>query len=97
MFIRKDNTLRWKWIVFGALITLALVLLGILFFDMPLFNAINNPSCNTDVPDTTNGLCVAALLFGKIFNWKVLLGFAAISVLVFFIYKAVKLLKENIE
>ena len=33
MFIRQDNTLKWKWIAWGAIITLALVLMGVLFFD----------------------------------------------------------------
>lgn len=89
MFIRKDNTLKWKWIVFGALITFALVLSGVLFFDKPLFDLINNPSCNTNIPDTTNGACVIALLLGKVFNWKILLAFAVLSVVIFFVYKAV--------
>ena len=89
MFIRKDNTLKWKWIVFGAFVTLALVMAGIFFYDKALFDFINNPACNTNVPDTTNGLCVIALLLGKIFKWKVLLSFSALSIIVFFIYKAV--------
>ena len=72
MFIRKDNTLRWKWIGFGTLVTLGLILLGIFFFDMPLFDLINNPACNTSMPDTSDNLCVAALLLGKIFKWKLL-------------------------
>ena len=66
-----------------------LVLLGVLVFDRPLFDLINNPACNTNVPDTTNNLCVAVLLIGKIFNWKVLLCFSILSVVAFFIYKAV--------
>ena len=89
MFIRKDNTLKWNWIGIGILITLVLVLLGMFFFDMPLFDLINNPACNTSMPDTSNNVCVAALLLSKIFKWKILLGFAALSVLVFFLYKAV--------
>jgi len=89
MFIRKDNTLKWKWIILGTLLTLCVVLAGIFFFDKPLFDFINNPACNPNVPDTTNGLCVMALLLGKIFRWKILLGFSALSIIVFFIYKAV--------
>jgi len=88
MFIRKDNTLRWKRIGFGTLVTLALVLLGVFFFDMPLFDLINNPACNVSMPDTSDNLCVAALLLGKIFKWKLLLGLAVISVIAFFLYKA---------
>ena len=67
MFIRHDNTLKWKWIGWGALITLALVVFGVLFFDKPLFDLINNPACNVIVPDTSDNLCVAALTFSKIF------------------------------
>lgn len=88
MFIRKDNTLKWGWIGVGALITLALVVLGVLFFDAPLFDLINNPACNKHMPDTTNGLCVAALWLGKIFSWKLLLAFSIAAVFVFFLYKA---------
>lgn len=88
MFIRKDNTLKWGWIGFGTLVTLALVLFGVLYADMPLFDLINNPACNPQVPDTTNNLCVAALGLSKVLGWKVLLGFSIISVFVFFLYKA---------
>ena len=90
MFIRQNNTLKWKWIGYGALITLALVLMGVWFFDKPLFDLINNPACNTSMPDTTNNMCVAVLLFGKIFKWNVLLSASVISVIVFFLYKAIK-------
>ncbi len=90
MFIKKDNTLKWKWIGWGALITLVLALLGVLFFDKPLFDLINNPSCNVNVPDTKNDLCVATLVLGTIFNWKVLLIVSLISVIAFFGIKAIK-------
>ena len=89
MFIRNDNTLKWKWIGWGIVITLVLALLGILFFDKPLFDLINNPACNLNVPDTSNNLCVAALVLSTIFNWKVWVCFSLISVAVFFGYKAV--------
>lgn len=88
MFIRKDNTLKWKWIGWGALLTLALVVLGVFFFDIPLFGLINNPACNLSVPDTTNSLCVTALILGMVFNWKVWLIFSLISICLFFLYKA---------
>ncbi len=89
MFIRQDNTLKWKWIGWGAIITLALVLMGVLFFDKPLFDLINNPSCNVNVPDKSNGMCVIALLMGVIFNWKIWLAFSIIAVLAFWVYKAI--------
>ena len=90
MFIRHDNTLKWKWIGYGALVTLILSVIGVLFLDKPLFNLINNPACNVNVPDTTNVWCVFALAFGKIFNWKVWLIFSALAVVAFFIYKAIQ-------
>ena len=40
MFIRNDNTLKWKWIGWGTVITLVLALLGILFFDKPISNEV---------------------------------------------------------
>ena len=89
MFIRHDNTLKWKWIGWGALITLALVVFGVLFFDKPLFDLINNPACNVIVPDTSDNLCVAALMFSKIFSWQVLLAFSLFGVVAFYIYKAI--------
>ena len=89
MFIRKDNTLKWKWIGFGALVTLALVLLGVFALDEPLFGLINNPACNTDLPDMSNNMCLVALAFGKIFSWKVWLAFSVFAVAAFFVYKAV--------
>lgn len=88
MFIRHDNTLKWKWIGWGALITLALVVFGVLFFDKPLFGLINNPACNVNIPDTSDNLCVTALVLSKIFSWQVLLAFSLLGVFAFYIYKA---------
>lgn len=89
MFIRHDNSLKWNWIGIGALITIALVVAGVLFFDYPLFGLINNPACNVNIPDTTNGMCVVALVLGKVFEWKVWLAFSFFAVVAFFIFKAV--------
>ncbi len=88
MFIRHDNTLKWKWIGWGALITLALCAFGVLFFDKPLFGLINNPACNVNIPDTSDNLCVTALVLSKIFSWQVLLAFSLFGVVAFYIYKA---------
>ena len=88
MFIRKDNTLKWNWIVVGALITIVLVVIGVRFFDGPLFGLINNPACNVDVPDTANPICLTALIFGKIFSWQIWLAVSVAAVLAFFAYKA---------
>lgn len=89
MFIRKDNTLKWMWILIGAIITIALVLWCVFGGDVVLYSLIRNPHCN---PWTMgNGFwCGAAYILGKIFSAKVWLAVSAISVLVFFIYKAIK-------
>lgn len=88
MFIRKDNTLKWKWILFGAIITAVLVLACIFGGDKVLYSLIHNPKCN---PWTFGGgtLCSLAVLIGKIFSAKVWLIVSILSVLMFFVYKAV--------
>ena len=88
MFIRSDNTLKWKWIGYGALITLALVLIGIMGGDKLLYSLIHNPKCNPLVYVGTT-LCSICIAIGKIFSTKVWLAFTALSVIVFFVYKAV--------
>jgi membrane-associated phospholipid phosphatase len=88
MFIRKDNTLKWKWILFGAIVTIALVLWCVFGGDKVLYALIHNPQCNP----WTGGAgfwCGAAYVIGKIFSAKVWLVASAISVLAFFVYKAV--------
>lgn len=42
MFLRKDNTVKWKWIAYGAGITLVLCLAGICWFDKPLYLLMRN-------------------------------------------------------
>lgn len=88
MFIRKDNTLKWKWILFGSLIALALVLWCVFGGDKILYPLIHSSKCN---PWTFGGgwLCGAAIIIGKIFSAKMWLIVSILSVLVFFIYKAV--------
>ena len=88
MFIRKDNTLKWKWILFGTFITALLVLCCVFGGDKILYSIIHNPKCN---PWTFGGgaICSVAVLLGKIFSAKVWLAVSVLSVLVFFIYKAI--------
>ena len=88
MFIRRDNTIKWKWIGYGALITLVLVLLGIFVFDRSVFYIINNPSCNVDFPNIKNFSCALALVLNILFQWKLWLVGCFFSVLIFFLYKA---------
>lgn len=88
MFIRKDNTLKWKWILFGALITALLVLACVFGGDKILYSWIHNPKCN---PWTFGDgiFCAIAAIIGKIFSTKMWLAVSIISVLVFFVYKAI--------
>ena len=89
MFIRKDNTLKWKWILIGTIITLAIVLWCCVYGgDKILYSLIHNPKCN---PWTFGSgfLCSTAVVIGKIFSAKVWLIVSVLSVFAFFIYKAV--------
>jgi membrane-associated phospholipid phosphatase len=89
MFIRKDNTLKWMWVLIGAILTIALVLACVFGGDKILYPLLHNPNCN---PWTMGDgfWCGAAFVIGKIFSVKVWLGVSIISVITFFIYKAVK-------
>ena len=88
MFIRKDNTLKWNWIAYGAVIALALVLIGIFGLDITIHQDFHPENCNPW--SFGNGfLCSVAVLLGKIFKTKMWLYGSAISVILFFIYKAI--------
>nr|MBQ0091160.1 phosphatase PAP2 family protein [Candidatus Enterousia merdequi] len=89
MFIRQDNTLKINWIIYGAIITLALVVAGLSGVDKWLYSLIHNPNCNPWVYTGTT-LCYICGIIGKIFSTKMWLGFTTLSVIAFFIYKAIK-------
>ena len=88
MFIRKDNTLKWKWIGYSALITLALVIVGLLGMDKIFYSLLHNADCS---PLTYVGgtLCTLCAIIGKIFSTKMWLIFTTLAVIAFFIYKGV--------
>ena len=88
MFIRKDNTLKWSWILIATVITVALVLGCVSGWDKVLYPLIHNPQCK---PWTMGDgfWCGAAYIVGKIFNAKVWFVASLLSVIVFFVYKAV--------
>lgn len=88
MFIRKDNTLKWDWIAYGAIITLVFVLFGIFGLDKDIHSFIHPADCNA-FTFGSGFVCSFAVLLGKIFKAKMWLGATALSVLFFFIYKAV--------
>lgn len=89
MFIRKDNTLKWKWVLFGALIMLSLVFGCVFWGDKALYALIHRPDCNAwALSDGT--WCSIAIIMGKIFSTKVWFIVSALSVLFFFVYKALR-------
>ncbi len=89
MFINKDNTLKLKWVVVGTLIMLALILGCVFWWDKALYTMIHRPDCNTwTLSDGT--LCSVAIVIGKIFSAKVWLSVSFLSVLFFFVYKALR-------
>ena len=87
MFIKKDNTLNWKRVLLGAIITAVLVVCGVLWGDKILYPLINNSDC---WPSGNGLICSIAIALGKIFGTKVWLGASLLSVVFFFIYKAVR-------
>lgn len=89
MFITKNHTLKWKWIGIGALIVLALICVGFIGFDKFLYQMIHRTDCN--VWTHSDGLfCSTAIVFDKLFSTKMWLFVSFVSVLVFFVYKAIK-------
>ena len=87
MFIRTDNTLKWNWILWGALITMALVFIGILGGDKLFYSFIHHSNCN---PWVLSGgfLCTLCIIIGQFFSVKMWLILSFLSVVGFFIYKA---------
>lgn len=84
MFLTSWNKLKIKWLLWGCVITLALVLAGIWGMDGLVYPLINNPRCNSWFID--GGFwCSAAFIIGKIFSakmWLVLTGFLLLLVYV---------------
>ena len=85
MFLRKDNTLKWKWILFGALVTFVLVFIGVFWGDNFIQPIIYNKDCSIE---SNSLICSAAIIIGKIFSAKAWLVGTSLAVLFFFVYKA---------
>lgn len=45
MFLTKDNRMKWRYVLWGALITTMLVFAGIFVFDVPLFLLLRKLNC----------------------------------------------------
>lgn len=89
MFIRQNNTLKWKLIGICSAIVLALVLFGVFGLDKILYQMIHRPDCN--VWTISNGvLCSWAIMVGKNFSIKMWLIASLVAVVAFFVYKAIK-------
>jgi len=88
MFINKNNKLKWGLIIVGALLTVALVMGCLLWWDRELYSLIHNTQCN---PWTMGDgfWCGAAYVIGKIFSAKVWLIASVLAVISFVVYKAV--------
>ena len=89
MFIRKDNTLKWKWIMVGAVITVLLVGAGVFGLDKWLYQLVHRLDCNVWT-QSDSFLCSGAILFDKLFSAKMWLFASFVSVVVFFVHKAIK-------
>lgn len=77
MFLTNNNKIKWNWVAWGTVITTFLVVLGILWFDEPLYLFLRNFDC---------GLW---RLFDVIFDAKVWLIGSVIVLLVFYVKKII--------
>ena len=78
MFLTSDNKLKKDWLVWGGVITLALVVLGIVWFDKPLYIFMRRFDC------------AAWHVFDYIFDVKVWLVLMGILLFVVFVKKSVE-------
>jgi membrane-associated phospholipid phosphatase len=87
MFLRPDNTLKWNWIIYGAIITAVLVFVGIIGGDKVFYSVVHHTNCN---PWVLSGgfLCSLSIIIGQIFSVKVWVLMSILSVFAFFVYKA---------
>lgn len=70
MFIKKDNSLKYDWIIIACVIVFLLCFLGIIWFDKPLYSFIHNASCSM-FGDNNSVLCyIFGNIFGKLFTAK---------------------------
>ncbi|MBO5833564.1 MAG: phosphatase PAP2 family protein [Alphaproteobacteria bacterium] len=83
MFLTSDNKLKWKRIFMGAAITLALVALGVVWYDRPLQLFIRNFNC---------GLW---RFFDLVFDGTVWIFAAAVALAVFYFKKTIGTKSED--
>ena len=78
MFLKSDNKIKWNWVLWAFVITVGLVVLGIFWFDEPLYLFFRNFDC---------GLW---RIFDWVFDAKIWIIVAAIVLFVFYIKKIIK-------
>lgn len=77
MFLTKDNKIKWKRLVVGAVLTVLVVLAGVFWFDKPLYLFLRN----FDAPLWT--------VFDFLFDAKMWIVVSAIVMLCFYIKKSI--------
>lgn len=89
MFIRQNNTLKWKWIGIAAAIVVALVIAGFCGLDKFIYQIVHRADCNVWT-QSDSLLCSMAILFDRLFGAKMWILVSGIAVIAFFLYKAKK-------
>ena len=86
MFLTPNNKLKPKWILWGAVITFALIMLGIAGLDKILYVAIHNPKC--DMWGTGGGfVCSTAFIMARVFRAHIVLPWIFIAFILIFVKK----------
>lgn len=75
MFLTTDNKIKWNWMAWGAAITGVLVLMGIAWFDKPIYLFLRNFDC------------MLFRLFDRLFDAKMWIVVSAVVLLVFYLRK----------
>lgn len=78
MFLTKDNKIKWKFLGYATIITFLIVLLGVMWFDRPLYLFMRNFDF---------GLW---RIFDFVFDTKIWLLVSAVIMLFFYVKKALK-------
>lgn len=78
MFLTHDNKIKWNWMGWGAAITVLAVLMGIVWFDKPLYLFLRQFDCGV------------WRVFNVLFDAKMWIIVSAIVLLVFYIKKIIK-------
>lgn len=78
MFLTKNNQIKWRKMAVAAVITLLIVVLGVVWYDKPLFLFMREFDC---------GICY---FIDKVFSFKMWVLASAIVLMAFYVKKALK-------